>query len=92
MDWIAQINDWLDAHDLYPEVEAVGVVDRPDVFVLIDEQESTVYRSPEECYRELTLLGDDADFEEAGQTLAQYMLPDGENGQELANYLLPDEE
>ena len=81
MDWIAQINAWLDEHGLYPEVEAKQVAGKPSIFVLSDTQESTAYRSPEGCYRALTLLSEDTDYEGVGQELATNILPDEEQEQ-----------
>lgn len=73
--WIERINERLEELGLYPEVEAFDISDLAGHIVLVDTQETTVYKSAEGVYRLLSLikLDDEEDehemFDRVGQAI-----------------------
>lgn len=67
--WIEKLNEQFDRFGVYPDIEACTVNDIRDAWALSDTQESTVFSSPEGCWRALTLLPDDSTIDDIWDAL-----------------------
>ena len=70
MTHIETINEHLARLGVYPDLEACEVSNIRNAWVLSGTQEATVFSSPEDCSRALSLLSDDATEQEIHAALA----------------------